>query len=109
MQVNAGKLMQIDAFILVYVIPVLIFFSAVWQSRCAVITKRIKDNKRPHSAGFAYRLKYWAHCATGYVSMATYPVVTSPDCLRPRTFVCYAVLPLQYWVIYVFYVKQWKR
>ena len=50
-------------------------------------SKRIRDNKRRHSAGFAQRLKYWAHCTTRYVSMVTYLVVTSPGCIRPRTFV----------------------
>ena len=67
----------------------------------ALRPKRIRHIKRRHSACFAYRRKYWAHCATRYVSMATYLIMTSPGYLRPRTFVCYAVLPLQYWVIYV--------
>jgi hypothetical protein len=29
-----------------------------------VISKKIRDNKRRHSACFAYLLKDWAHCAT---------------------------------------------
>ena len=42
------------------------------------LLKKIRYNKRQHSAGFAYQLKYWAHCTTRYVSMVTYLVVTSP-------------------------------
>ena len=69
-----------------------------------LILKSIRDNKRRYSAGFAYRLKYWAHCTTRYISVVTYLVVTSLGCIRPRTFVFMQCLPLQYWVMYVFYV-----
>ena len=48
----------------------------VVQGLCSIVhPERIRDDKRRHSVYFAYQLKYWAHCATRYVSMATYPVI----------------------------------